>query len=96
MPTFQKQDSVHKYLNSRIKKLHKNKSELIKSLHKLKHTPNNQRQITYTKEVIKLVKEELKKEFSKAVTSYWENLLKQINHRKSGEFFSQNKQTTTS
>lgn len=86
-PKVQKQDSVHKYLNAKIKKLQKNKTDLINSLHKLKITGATSKQIKYTKEVIKLVKDELNKEFSKAVTEYWTNQLKQIDFRKTDAFF---------
>ncbi|KAH0544260.1 hypothetical protein KQX54_002125 [Cotesia glomerata] len=63
VPQFKKQDSVLKYVNSRIKKLQKNKSHLITKLHKLYKTrpPDYQQQIFNTKHTIKLIKIELEK-----------------------------------
>lgn len=89
VPKFKKQDSFLKYLNSRIKKLHKNKSELISKLHRLrKHQPlHYQQEIAKTKHTIKLVKDELKKELNKSITSYWNCQLKQINRRDPAAFF---------
>lgn len=83
VPTHKKLDSVLKYVNSRIKKLQKNKSALINKLNKLHklHSPHYQQKIVTTKEIIKLIKVELKKEFSKSIINYWNNVMKQMNHK---------------
>ncbi|CAG5108039.1 Protein of unknown function [Cotesia congregata] len=88
VPCFKKQDSVLKYLNTRIKKLQKNKSKLITDLHRLQRQqpPNYQQKIQNIKATIKLVRDELKKEFGKSITSYWGSQLRQINHRDSNAF----------
>ncbi|XP_044594068.1 uncharacterized protein LOC123271737 [Cotesia glomerata] len=71
VPHFEKQDSVLKYLNTRIKKLQKNKSKLITDLHRLQRQqpPNYQQKIQNIKSTINLVRDELKKEFDSDLIS---------------------------
>ncbi|CAG5075612.1 Similar to ORF1: Nucleic-acid-binding protein from transposon X-element (Drosophila melanogaster) [Cotesia congregata] len=90
VPQFKKQDSIFKYLNSRIKKLQNNKSSLITKLHILQRQHQShlhQQEIQNIKQMIKLIKEELRKEFSKSITCYWSNQLRQVNHRDPNAFF---------
>ncbi|XP_074112931.1 uncharacterized protein LOC141536352 [Cotesia typhae] len=89
VPKFKPHNNLHKYINSRIKKLQKNKSSLITELHKLQtNNPSNHRkEIIRLKELIKLTKAELRKEFGTSSATYYAKLLREINHRDASTFF---------
>ncbi|KAH0557753.1 hypothetical protein KQX54_011353 [Cotesia glomerata] len=89
VPKFKPHNNLYKYFNSRIKKLQKNKSNQITELHKLQtNNPSKHRkELTRLKELIKLTKAELRKEFAKSSTTYYANLLKEISHRDASSFF---------
>ncbi|CAD6222054.1 GSCOCG00005314001-RA-CDS, partial [Cotesia congregata] len=82
-------EGILKYLNSRIKKLQKNKTESIKLLHMLSKSTNPHKQVAITKlkSTINLIKAELRIEFNKAVEEYWRGQIKQINHKDPTAFF---------
>ncbi|XP_074112249.1 uncharacterized protein LOC141535960 [Cotesia typhae] len=70
-----------KYVNSKIKKLHKHKSILVVELFKCN---NNTEHI---KTLIKNINKKLSSEFKKSETAYWEALAKNINYKDSSKFF---------
>ena len=89
IPTLKPKNSIHKYFNNNIKKLQKTKSSLITLLNRLIRTdPSYSRWITkFTKSTLKIVKETLIHEFSKAIDSFWSAQIEQIDHRKIESFF---------
>ncbi|KAI4473458.1 hypothetical protein M0804_015335 [Polistes exclamans] len=88
-PVIKRDEGILKYLNSRIKKLQKNKTESIKLLHMLSKSLNPHKQVAITKlkNTINLIKTELRREFNKAVEEYWRGQIKQINHKDPAAFF---------
>ncbi|CAG5084237.1 Similar to RTase: Probable RNA-directed DNA polymerase from transposon BS (Drosophila melanogaster) [Cotesia congregata] len=88
-PVVKRDEGILKYLNSRIKKLQKNKTESIKLLHMLSKSTNPHKQVAITKlkSTINLIKAELRIEFNKAVEEYWRGQIKQINHKDPTAFF---------
>lgn len=80
-------NGVLKYINTRIKKLHSNKSRLVTQLFKTQQQSNNTDTIIRIKCYIKIINTELHKEFNDSVTKYYETLHSSINYRRSDTFF---------
>ncbi|XP_057329772.1 uncharacterized protein LOC130670386 [Microplitis mediator] len=82
-------NSVDKYLNSKIKKLKKDKSHMLTVLNKLlKKDPKAKLPATQTtKSLYAQIKSDLKKEFKKSTDSYWASQIKRIDHRRTDNFF---------
>ncbi|KAK0160455.1 hypothetical protein PV328_007864 [Microctonus aethiopoides] len=91
IPKNERKNSIyHKYDNNIIKKLHADKSKLITILFKIisisKRT-EYRNEVGQIKNIIKVINKELNKEFKRTVTAYWEAQVKEIDYRKSKEFF---------
>ena len=77
------------YVNNKITSLHKTKSKCITFLNNLRNSglPNHNPQITNIKNIIKLIKSELKTEFQKTYLKYWEKEFQKIDHKITESFF---------
>ncbi|KAH0563658.1 hypothetical protein KQX54_003895, partial [Cotesia glomerata] len=64
VPKIKPQDKVYNYINSKIKKLHKDKSKLLTTYHKQVKTNPNSKEARDTKAAIKTLKDEIHKEFN--------------------------------
>ena len=79
-------NSTDKYLNRKIKKLRAHKSFLLTQLLRNQNR-YNENQMQNIKALIKNISQLIKNEFEKSLTLYWENKIKNIDHRKSDTFF---------
>ena len=84
--TYKPQTNTLLYINSKIKKMKKQKSKLITILNTLRQV-NNHTGVSSIKAMIDKININLKAEFGKAYTAYWETQYKSINHRDTDCFF---------
>lgn len=91
VPRFKPQDNVLNYVNRKIRSLRKDKSLLISTRNRLqlqgRNTPRARHQLVETQDLINKVDEQLRAEFGKSYTKYWNCQFKKIDHRKSQSFF---------
>ena len=89
VPMFKHSDSVNKYLNSRIRKLQKNKSKVVSLLHKLHIVdPSARLELTkVAKATLKNLSKALQREFKVVIEKYWVNAIKNIDFRKPDNFY---------
>lgn len=88
VPKFKPTDSTQRFITPSIKRLQQQKAQAITLLNRTKkYNPNNKYLINQLKSNIKLLKENLHDEFTKAENKYWAKQIQQIDHRKSDTFF---------
>ena len=86
VPKYKPQSNTLLYVNSKIKKLRKQKSKLITLLNKYRQE-NNHNGIYRIKTLVEEVDVKLKSEFKKSCTAYWDTQHKSINYRETENFF---------
>lgn len=91
-PIYKPQNSVAKYVNKKIDKLHKTKSSLLSHLNKLRRNHNGnaqciQDEIQQTKAQLENIRYEINKEFSISCNRFWANKAKLIDYKKADNFF---------
>lgn len=86
VPKYIPQNNTLHYINSKIKKLQREKSELLtlKNYHKSNNSPHFI--ITQINDLITSHNNRLKTEFKSSYNSYWENLHKSIDHKNPHKF----------
>lgn len=89
VPLATQYDNTHCYVNHKIIKLHKIKSQLITRMNKIKKINNRQTIsiITEIKIKIKNIREAIRQEFATAMEKHWERIYKKINHKDPDNFF---------
>lgn len=88
IPKTKPQNSMEVYINAEIKKLHKYKSFLLTQLnknYKKYQDPENLEYINY-KNLIKKIKYQLKLEFNKSISNYWQKKVENIRHTETDMF----------
>ena len=86
VPKYKACNNTLLYVNSKIKKLSKQKSKLITALNKYRQE-NFFPGVRYIQFLLETVNINLKSEFKKAYSAYWDTQHKTINYRESHEFF---------
>ena len=86
VPRYKPVNNTLYYVNSKIKKLRKQKSAVLTILNTYKYSHHNNLKLL-AKNLLDSINLKLKQEFRKSYTNYWQAQYKTINHRKTESFF---------